>query len=78
MTRTETIEWEGGEVTARLAGGGDTGVLLAHGAGTDQDHPFMVLLRDGLAEAGHTVMTFNYPRLGVVGWCTPQNQDHKS
>ena len=61
MTRTETIEWEGGEVTARLAGEGDTGVLLAHGAGTNQDHSFIVLLRDGLAEAGHTVMTFNYP-----------------
>lgn len=61
MTKTETIEWEGGEVTARLAGNGDNGVLLAHGAGTDQDHPFMVLLREGLADEGHTVMTFNYP-----------------
>ena len=48
-------------MTARLAGSASTGILLAHGAGTDQDHPFMVLLRDGLAKAGHTVMTFNYP-----------------
>ena len=56
-----SVKWDGGEVTARLAGQGPIGILLAHGAGTNQDHPFMVLLRDGLAEAGHTVMTFNYP-----------------
>ena len=61
MVKTETIEWEGGEVTARLAGDGNDGVLLAHGAGTNQDHPLMVLLRDGLVDAGLTVMTFNYP-----------------
>lgn len=61
MLRTQTIEWEGGDVTARLAGSGDVGVLLAHGAGTDQDHPFMTLLRDGLANSGLAVMTFNYP-----------------
>jgi predicted alpha/beta-hydrolase family hydrolase len=35
--------------------------LLAHGAGTNQDHPSMVGLRLGLSEAGYTVMTFNYP-----------------
>lgn len=61
MTRKVSVKWDGGEVTARLAGQGPIGILLAHGAGTNQDHPFMVLLRDGLAEAGHTVMTFNYP-----------------
>ena len=61
MTETIKVEWDGGEVTARLAGDGQNGVLLAHGAGTNQDHEFMVLLRDGLAAAGHTVMTFNYP-----------------
>ena len=61
MAKTQKIKWEGGEVTARLAGSGANGVLLAHGAGTNQDHPFMVLLREGLAGAGHTVMTFNYP-----------------
>lgn len=44
-----------------MSGSGPDGILLAHGAGTNQDHPFMVLLRDGLASAGHTVMTFNYP-----------------
>jgi predicted alpha/beta-hydrolase family hydrolase len=61
MAKTVTIEWSGGEVTGRLAGRGDNGILLAHGAGTNQDHPFMTLLRDGLAEAGHTVLSFNYP-----------------
>ena len=35
-------------------------VLLAHGAGAGQDHPFMTTLRDALGERGLTVMTFNY------------------
>ena len=62
VPETIRIEWdEGQEVTGRLAGSGPTGVLLAHGAGTDQDHPFMVLLRDRLAAEGLTVLTFNYP-----------------
>lgn len=56
-----TVLWDGGEVTGRITGEGSDGILLAHGAGTNQDHHFIVLLRDGLAEAGHTVMTFNYP-----------------
>jgi uncharacterized protein len=61
MVDSVTIAWTGGEVSGRLAGGGPNGILLAHGAGVDQDHPFIVLLRDGLAGGGHTVMTFNYP-----------------
>ena len=36
------------------------GVLLAHGAGAGQDHPFMVTLRDALASRGFTTLTFNY------------------
>jgi predicted alpha/beta-hydrolase family hydrolase len=55
------IPWPGGVVTGRLSGDGSDGILLAHGAGTTQDHPFLVRLRDGLAGAGHTVLTFNYP-----------------
>jgi hypothetical protein len=49
-------------VTGRLVRGGDSqkGLLLAHGAGTNQDHPRLVELRDGLAAAGLTVLTFNY------------------
>lgn len=61
VTTDVTIGWDGGEVTGRIAGDGADGILLAHGAGTDQDHAFIVLLRDGLAAAGHTVLTFNYP-----------------
>lgn len=61
MADDVTITWAGGRVTGRVAGSGPSGILLAHGAGTNQDHRFMVGLRDGMAEAGHTVMTFNYP-----------------
>lgn len=61
MADQTKITWPGGQVSGRLAGAGPVGILLAHGAGTNQDHRFMTALRDGLAEAGHTVMTFNYP-----------------
>jgi len=56
-----TIPWEGGEVSGRIAGTGSIGMVLAHGAGTNQDHSLMTALRDGLAAAGLRVMTFNYP-----------------
>ena len=56
-----TVAWAGGEVSAILEGKGPTGILLAHGAGVGQDHPGMAGLRSGLADGGHTVMTFNYP-----------------
>ena len=61
MATSTTISWLDGQVSGRLAGSGPSGVLLAHGAGTNQEHPFMTSLRDGLAAEGHTVMTFNYP-----------------
>jgi predicted alpha/beta-hydrolase family hydrolase len=61
MVDMTTIKWADGEVSGRLTGAGPQGILLAHGAGTNQDHPFMIHLRDALAAAGHTVMTFNYP-----------------
>ena len=61
MATPTTITWPDGQVSGRLAGSGPSGVLLAHGAGTNQEHPLMTSLRDGLADAGHTVMTFNYP-----------------
>jgi predicted alpha/beta-hydrolase family hydrolase len=64
MARRLVIKWgDGNKVTARLvvpSSGAGTGVLLAHGAGAGQDHPFMVTLRDELAATGLTVMTFNY------------------
>jgi predicted alpha/beta-hydrolase family hydrolase len=64
MARRLVIKWGTGEkATARLAvpaPAEGTGVLLAHGAGAGQDHPFMVTLREALAGHGFTVMTFNY------------------
>lgn len=64
MARRLIVKWKPGEkVTARLSVPPDespVGVLLAHGAGAGQDHPFMVTLRDALAAQGLTVMTFNY------------------
>ena len=64
MARRLVIKWGTGEkVTARLAvpaSAEGVGVLLAHGAGAGQDHPFMVTLREALAGHGFTVMTFNY------------------
>lgn len=35
-------------------------MLLAHGAGAGQQHPFMDYLRRGLADAGYPTMTFDY------------------
>ena len=62
MPEAVTIEWAEGEVTGRfLPAAGDTGVLLAHGAGLGQDHEWMTFVRDGLAAAGRPVLTFNYP-----------------
>lgn len=61
MAREITIEYEGGTVTGVLQGEARSGVLLAHGAGTDQLHPSMVAIREGLARSDLTVLTFNYP-----------------
>jgi predicted alpha/beta-hydrolase family hydrolase len=64
MVRTIRISWaEGEQVTAKLVmpqEGAPLGVLLAHGAGAGQTHPFMVTMRDGLAAAGLGVLTFDY------------------
>jgi hypothetical protein len=55
------ITYDGGIVTGVIAGEpGPVGVLLAHGAGFDQEHPWMVAVRDGLADAGLFVMSFDY------------------
>lgn len=55
-----TLETPVGPVPARLEGSGRTGVLLATGAGTGQDHPGVAGLRTRLATAGLLVMTFEY------------------
>lgn len=64
MARRLVVHWAPGEkVTARLElprADRGIGVLLAHGAGAGQHHPFMVTLRTALAGEGLTVMTFNY------------------
>lgn len=55
------IRYDGGTVTGITAGDpGGVGVLLAHGAGAGQDHPWIVAVRDGLARRGLYVMSFNY------------------
>lgn len=61
MPEQVTIRWGENAVSGVVEGDGPIGVLLAHGAGTDQNHPNMVEIRHGLAEAGHIVMSFNYP-----------------
>jgi predicted alpha/beta-hydrolase family hydrolase len=37
------------------------GVVLAHGAGNDMNHPLIVSLADGLAEGGFAALRFNFP-----------------
>jgi predicted alpha/beta-hydrolase family hydrolase len=65
MIRRLRIAWSPGQkVTGRLAMPVEprsTGIVLAHGAGAGQEHPFMVHMRDGLAAAGFPTLTFNYP-----------------
>jgi len=64
MARRLKVKWGiDAAVTARLEvpnAEGGLGVLLAHGAGAGQDHPFMVALRRALSSRGVIVMTFNY------------------
>jgi len=61
MARKVTVQWGDESVSGLIEGSGRVGILLAHGAGTDQTHPGIAKLRSGLAGGGHTVMTFNYP-----------------
>ena len=65
MIRTLRIEWHPGrKVTGRFDVPPEpTGpaILLAHGAGAGQGHPFMAGLRSRLAAAGHPTLTFDYP-----------------
>lgn len=74
MSRRVTISWGDNRVTGIVAGEGSVGVLLAHGAGTNQEHPSIVALRDGLAVGGLRVMTFNYPYT-ERGSKSPDRQD---
>lgn len=64
-SRQIEVEWRPGRrVGALLEGpvpGRDPAVLLAHGAGAGQGHPFLTGLRRRLAAAGYLTMTFDYP-----------------
>lgn len=60
-TRTVKIHSASASVTGKVVGeSGAVGVLLAHGAGAGQLHPWMVTMRTALAAHGLFVMTFNY------------------
>lgn len=50
-------------MTGLLAGPGEgsVGILLAHGAGAGQRHPFLAGLRSRLAGMGLATLTFDYP-----------------
>jgi len=63
MARTLKISTSHGPVTGKLdvpKDSKDVAVLLAHGAGAGQEHPWMVAARTGLAARGFIVMTFSY------------------
>jgi predicted alpha/beta-hydrolase family hydrolase len=60
-TRTLKIHSASASVTGKVVGeAGALGVLLAHGAGAGQLHPWMVTMRTALVAQGLFVMTFNY------------------
>jgi len=65
VARRLRIEWlPGRKITAELAVPGDRSgpaILLAHGAGAGQAHPFLWGLRKRLATAGFPTLTFDYP-----------------
>lgn len=62
MVEQLEIEWRADEsVTALVYRRASPLLVLAHGAGTNQSHPAMVGVATALANAGHGVMTFNYP-----------------
>lgn len=49
-------------VSADWAGDGDGAVvLIAHGAGTGKDHPFLVGFSEALVERGFRTLRFNFP-----------------
>jgi predicted alpha/beta-hydrolase family hydrolase len=57
-----TVEVDGGSTTARHFSGGTSAPLLvlAHGAGADQRHRFMVAIARRLSDRGVSAVTFNF------------------
>jgi len=79
MARKLQITWAPGEqVAGYLARPVEparrVAVLLAHGAGVGQLHPFMVTMRDGLARHGVPTMTFDY-RYTNAGRSSPDRME---
>ena len=61
QTSAMEIVYDGGVTTGVEYGApGSVGVLLAHGAGAGQDHPWVTTVAAGLAGRGLFVLTFNY------------------
>lgn len=63
MTETVEITTPVGDVTGiieRPSVATGPAILLAHGAGLGQEHPWMTSMRWALVDVGHTVMTFDY------------------
>ncbi len=57
----ETGEPVGALVHGAAPGGPDATLILAHGAGAPQTHPFMTGFARGLAIRGIEIVTFNFP-----------------
>ena len=65
MTRHRELEWAPGRTVPLLTEGeGATAVVLAHGAGAGQSHPFMAGMRERLASS-FAVTTFDYPYIAA-------------
>lgn len=54
--------------------GEGTGVIVAHGAGNDMNHPLIVSFCRGLAKAGYLTLRFNFP-YREKGRRTPDRQE---
>jgi predicted alpha/beta-hydrolase family hydrolase len=48
-------------VPEQYRAGKGASVILAHGAGNDKEHPLIVTLAQGIAEAGFLAIRFNFP-----------------
>ena len=56
---------DAGEVSAAISipdrYSGETGIIFAHGAGNDLDHPLLLFLAESLAAEGYLTLRFNFP-----------------
>jgi len=50
-----------GRASAALFGGGDTIVVLGHGAGGNRNNPMLLALAKALAESGRAALLYNFP-----------------